>query len=82
MLSLAWLVWVAVVVVVVELGVSMVGCYRTSWHVLLSWHPDIFVAGWRPGRVHNRLQHGAVGLGEWDHALAYVVGVGRCDCCC
>ena len=31
MLSLAWLVGVAVVV---ELCVSMVGCYRTGWHVL------------------------------------------------
>ena len=78
MLSLAWLVWVAVVV---ELFVSMVGCYRTGSHVLCrGMHPDIFVAGWRPGRVHNRLQRGAVGLGEWGHALACVVGLGRCGC--
>ena len=31
MLWLAWLVWFALVV---ELCVSMVGCYRTGWHVL------------------------------------------------
>ena len=42
----------------------------------LSWRPDLFVAGWRPRRVHNRLQRGAVGLGEWSHALAsWLVGV-------
>ena len=43
----------------------------------LSWHQDLFVAGWRPGRLHNRLQRGAVGLGEWGHALslARLVGV-------
>ena len=28
----------------------------------------------------NRLQRGAVGLGEWGHALACVVGWGRCGC--
>ena len=129
MLSLAWLVWVAVVV---ELCVSVVGCYpywlacavvganqsdkltfvsitpvapkreviapeqqfcprnsivKTSLlQVKLdpthasSWHLDMFVAGWRPGRVHNRLQRGAVGLGEWGHALACVVGWVRCVC--
>ena len=40
----------------------------------LSWHPDLFVAGWRQ---YNRLQRGAVGLGEWGHALslAWLVGV-------
>ena len=42
----------------------------------LSWHLDLFEAGWRPGRVHNRLQCGAVGLCEWDRALACVVGFG------
>ena len=31
---------------------------------------SFFVAGWHPGQVNNRLQHGAVGLGEWGHALA------------
>ena len=77
MLSLAWLVWVAVVV---ELCVSMVGCYLYWLACALSWHPDIFVASWRPGRVHNRLQRGAVGVGEWGHALACVVGLGRCGC--
>ena len=46
----------------------------------LVWHPDTFVAGWRPGRVHNRLQLGAVGLSEWGHALACVAGLGRCGC--
>ena len=44
----------------------------------LSWHPDLFVAGWRPGRVRKWLQRGAVGLGEWRHALACVVGWVRC----
>ena len=40
----------------------------------LSWHPDLFVAGWRQ---YNRLQRGAVGLGEWGRALslAWLVGV-------
>ena len=43
----------------------------------LLWHPALFVAGWRPGRVQNQLQLGAVGLGEWGHALslAWLVGV-------
>ena len=81
MLSLAWLVWVAEVV---ELCVSVVGCYfylLACWLACaLSWHLDIFVAGWRPGRVHNRLQRDAVGLDEWGHALACVVGLGRCGC--
>ena len=77
MLSLAWLVWVAVVV---ELSVSVVGCYPYWLACALSWHQDMFVAGWRPWRVHNRRQHGAVGLGEWGYALACVVGLGRCGC--
>ena len=34
----------------------------------------------RPGRVHHRLQRGAVGVGESGHALACVVGLGRCGC--
>ena len=42
----------------------------------LSWHLDLFVAGWRPGRVQNRLQRGAVGLGECGHALSLVWLVG------
>ena len=42
----------------------------------LSWHLDLFVAGWRSGRVYNRLQRGAVGLCEWVPALACVVGFG------
>ena len=36
----------------------------------MSWHPDLFVVGWRLGRVQTRLQRGAVGLGEWVHALS------------
>ena len=75
---LAWLVWVAVVV---ELCVSMVCCYLYWLACALSWHQDIFVAvAERPGRVHNRLQRGAVGVGEWGHALACVVGLVRCGC--
>ena len=59
MLSLAWLVGVAVVV---ELCVSMVGCYQYWLACALSWHSDIFVAvAGRPGRVHNRLQRGTIG---------------------
>ena len=51
------------------------GRFQSYWLACaLSWHPDLFVAGWRPGRVQNRLQRGAVGLGEWGHALACVVG--------
>ena len=52
----------------------------TGWHVLCRGTQIVFVAGWRPGRVQNRLQRGAVGLGEWGHALAYVVGWGRYGC--
>ena len=46
----------------------------------LSWHPDLFVAGWRPVRLHNRLQRGAVGLGKWGHALSCVGVWGRRGC--
>ena len=72
--------WLVGVAVVVELCVSMVGCYRTGWHVLCRGIQFLFVAGWRLGRVRNRLQRGAVGPGEWGHALACVVGWGRCGC--
>ena len=73
MLSLVWLVGVAVVV---EHG-RLLSCWLAC---ALSWHPVLFVAGWRLRRVQNRLQRGAVGLVEWGHALACVVGWGRCDC--
>jgi hypothetical protein len=66
--------------VVVELCVTH-GRLLSYWLACaLSWHPDLFVAGLRPGRVHNRLQRGAVGLGEWGHALACVVGWCLCGC--
>jgi hypothetical protein len=70
MLSLAWLVGVAVVGELCEYGRLL-----SYWQACaLSWHPDLFVAGgWRPGRVHNRLQRGAVGLGQGGLALACVV---------
>ena len=77
MLSLAWLVWVAVVV---ELCVSMVGCYQYWLACALLWHPDIVVAGWRSAQVQNWLQRGAAGVGEPGHALACVVDMGRCGC--
>ena len=59
MLSLAWLVGVAVVV---ELCVIVHGSHEHE--CALSWHLDLFVAGWRPGRVQNRLQRGTICLGQ------------------
>ena len=50
----------------------------------LSWHPDLFVAGWRLGRLSaivqsaNWLQRGAVGLDEWgscSRLRGWLVGV-------
>jgi hypothetical protein len=74
MLSLAGLAWVAVVVESC-VSMSMVGfAIVLAGTCALPWNPDLFAAGWHPGRVHNRLQRGAVGLGECGYALVCVVG--------
>ena len=59
--------------------VEATSAVKRSKKLLAELRTDAGLVG-RPGRVQNRLQRGAVGLGEWGHALACVVGWGRCGC--
>ena len=40
---------------------------------------DIVVVVYDPGRVHQRLQHGAVGLGGSRHALGFICRCSKCQ---
>ena len=39
-----------------------------------AWLPEVFVAIYRQGRVHQRLQHGAVGQGGCHYASQVAYG--------